>query len=70
MFIYRSSAAASDITLTGLKEILLTHADEVGRRVEIFQSTVDGFNTIQDLLNASDPEQMLVGFDEGLVVMS
>ena len=70
MFIYRSSATASDITLTGLKEILLTHADEVGRRVEIFQSTVDGFNTIQDLLNASDPEQMLAGFDEGLVVMS
>ena len=70
MFIYRSSATASDITLTGLKEILLTHADEVGRRVEIFQSTVDGFNTIQDLLNTSDPEQMLAGFDEGLVVMS
>lgn len=69
VFIYRSSATASDITLTGLKEILLTHADEVGRRVEIFQSTVDGFNTIQDLLNASDPEQMLAGFDEGLVAI-
>jgi len=65
LFVYRS-AETSSISLTDLKNALLPYPKEVLKH-EVFQSNVEGFYSISDLLYSSDPEAL--PFDKNSLAM-
>ena len=66
--IYRSAPPSAAISLTDLQQVLKPHSEEIVKRASILYSNIDEFSSYEDFLQDENPETLLDGKQNAIVV--